>query len=32
MKIQVLKKGSTKRRDGEICPWLLEVPPETAKK
>ena len=32
MKILVLKKGSSKRRDGEPCPWLVEVPPEASKK
>jgi hypothetical protein len=28
MKIQVVKKGSTKITARESCPWLLEVPPE----
>ena len=32
MKIQVLKKANTARRDGEYCPWLLEVPPMAPKK
>ena len=32
MNIQVLKKGSTKVKLSEPCPWLVEVPPETAKK
>jgi hypothetical protein len=32
MKIQVLKKGSTKVKLSEPCPWLVEVPPEATKK
>jgi hypothetical protein len=32
MKIQVLKKGSNKVKFSEPCPWLVEVPPEMAKK
>jgi hypothetical protein len=32
MKIQVVKKGSTKARGSDPCPWLLEVPPEAGKK
>ena len=31
MKIQVLKKAS-KTRSSDPCPYLIEVPPETAKK
>ena len=31
MKIQIVKKA-TKVRMSEPCPYLLEVPPETAKK
>jgi hypothetical protein len=32
MKIQIVKKGSTKVKSSDPCPWLLEVPPEAAKK
>jgi hypothetical protein len=32
MKIQVLKKGSSKVKFQESCPWLVEVPPETTRK
>jgi hypothetical protein len=31
MKIQVVKQGSKKAKASDPCPWLLEVPPETAK-
>jgi hypothetical protein len=31
MKIQIVKKGS-KIRMSDPCPWLVEVPPEAAKK
>ena len=31
MKIQVIKKASGKRRDGEYCAWLLEAPPAPSK-
>ena len=32
MKIQVIKKGSNKVKFSELCPWLVEVPPEATKK
>lgn len=32
MKIQVLKKGNTKGKSSDPCPFILEVPPEAAKK
>ena len=32
MKIQILKKGSTKARSSDPCPYILEVPPEALKK
>ena len=32
MKIQVLKKGSGKVRYTDPCPYLVEMPPEAAKK
>ena len=32
MKIQVLKKGSTRVKSSDPCPFLVEVPPEAAKK
>jgi hypothetical protein len=32
MKIQVLKKGNTKAKSSDPCPFLVEVPPEAAKK
>ncbi len=32
MKIQVLKKGNSRVKVMESCPWLVECPPETAKK
>jgi hypothetical protein len=32
MKIQVVKKGSSKVKASDPCPWLVEVPPEAAKK
>jgi hypothetical protein len=32
MKIQVLKKGNTKAKSTDPCPYILEVPPEAAKK
>ena len=32
MKIQVLKKGNTKVKSSDPCPYLIEVPPEAAKK
>ena len=32
MKIQVVKKGNSKMKTSEPCPWLVEVPPETVKK
>jgi len=32
MKIEVLKKGDGKRIVMKTCPWLVEIPPETAAK
>ena len=32
MKIQVLKKAAKKVMVSDPCPFLLEIPPETAKK
>ena len=32
MKIQIVKKGSSKVKFSEPCPWLVEVPPEAANK
>ena len=32
MKIQVLKKATGKTRFSDPCPYLVEVPPEAAKK
>jgi hypothetical protein len=32
MKIQVLKKGSMKAQGSDPCPYLIEMPPEAAKK
>ena len=32
MKIQVIKKGNSKAKTMEVCPWLVEVPPEATKK
>jgi len=32
MKIQVLKKGSAKAKGSDPCPYLIEMPPEAAKK
>jgi hypothetical protein len=32
MKIQVLKKASTKMHSSDPCPFLVEIPPEAAKK
>ena len=32
MKIHVLKKANTRVKVSDPCPWLLEVPPEAAKK
>lgn len=31
MKIQVLKKGSSKVTTMAVCPWVIEVPPEAGK-
>lgn len=31
MKIQILKKGSTRVKASEPCPFIIEVPPEAAK-
>jgi len=32
MKIQILKKGNTKAKNSDPCPFMIEVPPEAAKK
>ena len=32
MKIQVLKKANGKTRSTDPCPYLVEMPPEAAKK
>lgn len=32
MKIQVIKKGSTKVKTMSVCPFVVEIPPEEAKK
>jgi hypothetical protein len=32
MKIQILKKASSKAKSSDPCPYLIEVPPEAAKK
>jgi len=29
MKIEVLKKGDSKRIVMKTCPWLVEIPPES---
>lgn len=31
MKIQVIKRGDSKIKKHESCPWLVEAPPEAAK-
>jgi len=32
MKIQVLKKGSAQSKGTDPCPYLIEMPPEAARK
>jgi hypothetical protein len=32
MKITILKKGSTRVKSSDPCPFLVEVPPEAARK
>jgi hypothetical protein len=32
MKIHVLKKGNTHAKHSDPCPFMIEVPPEAAKK
>jgi hypothetical protein len=32
MKIHVLKQGSSKAKSSDPCPYLIEVPPEAARK
>ena len=32
MKIHVLKKASAKAKSSDPCPFLIEMPPEAAKK
>ncbi len=31
MKIKVLKKGTTKSKPSNYCPFLIDVPPEAVK-
>ena len=31
MKIQVVKKANSSVKTMAVCPWVVEVPPETAK-
>jgi hypothetical protein len=31
MKIQIVRKGNTKVKMMEVCPWIVEVPPEAIK-
>jgi hypothetical protein len=32
MKIQVIKKGNSKVKTMSVCPFVVDVPPESAKK
>ena len=32
MKIRVIKKGNATVKTNNICPWVVDVPPETNKK
>ena len=32
VKIKVVKKGSSKVKVTDPCPWLVEIPPEAIKK
>lgn len=32
MKIKVIAKGSPSKATGSICPWVMDVPPETSRK
>jgi hypothetical protein len=32
MKVQIVKKGNSKVKVMESCPWLVECPPEAVKK
>lgn len=32
MKVQVIKKGNTKVKTMSVCPYVVDVPPEAAKK
>jgi hypothetical protein len=32
MKVQVIKKGNTKVKTMSICPYVVDVPPESTKK
>ena len=32
MKIQVIKKGNSKVKTMSICPYVVDVPPESTKK
>ena len=29
VRISVIKKGSSSRSSESICPWIMDVPPET---
>ena len=31
MKIQIVKKGSLNVKPGRMCPFLVDIPPETSK-
>ena len=31
MKIQVIRKGSSKVKTMSVCPWVVEIPPEAPK-
>jgi hypothetical protein len=31
-RINVIKKGSTAKPEGSVCPWVLDIPPETSSK
>lgn len=32
MKVQIVKKGNTKVKTMSVCPYVVDVPPESAKK
>ena len=29
VRINIIKKGSTAKAIGSVCPWVMDVPPET---